>query len=50
MEETGAEVIAAFSSYSAFDYLHERSFDAVVLNASGKRDTAFTISSMPTVR
>ncbi|WP_300529897.1 hypothetical protein [Maricaulis sp.] len=45
MDETGAEVVAAFSSYSAFDYLHERSFDAVVLNASGKRDTAFTISS-----
>lgn len=45
MDEAGAEVIAAFSSYSAFDYLHERSFDAVVLNASGKRDTAFTISS-----
>ena len=40
-----AEVVAAFSSYSAFDYLHERAFDAVVLNASGKRDIAFTISS-----
>ncbi|SDL94257.1 GGDEF domain-containing response regulator [Maricaulis salignorans] len=40
-----AEVIGAFSSYSAFDYLHERPFDAVVLNAAGKRDVAFTISS-----
>ncbi len=40
-----AEVVAAFSSYSAFDYLHERAFDAVVLNAEGKRDIAFTISS-----
>ena len=40
-----AEVVAAFSSYSAFDYLHERAFDAVVLNAAGKRDIAFTISS-----
>jgi len=40
-----AEVIGAFSSYSAFDYLHERPFDAVVLNATGKRDVAFTISS-----
>ena len=39
------ETIAAFSSYSAFDYLHERAFDAVVLNALEKRDTAFTISS-----
>lgn len=45
LEQTGAEVIAAFSSYSAFDYLHERPFDAVVLNATGKRDAAFTISS-----
>lgn len=43
----GAEtsVIAAFSSYSAFDYLHERPFDAVVLNAMQSRDVAFTISS-----
>ncbi|OYW78422.1 MAG: GGDEF domain-containing protein, partial [Asticcacaulis sp. 32-58-5] len=27
----GAEVTAAFSSYSAFDYLHETEFDTVVL-------------------
>jgi len=27
----GTDVLAAFSSYSAFDYLHERAFDAVVL-------------------
>ena len=40
-----AELVAAFSSYSAFDYLHERPFDAVVLNAVGKREIAFTISS-----
>mgnify|MGYP003650789191 CR=1 FL=1 len=40
-----AELVGAFSSYSAFDYLHERPFDAVVLNATGKRDVAFTISS-----
>ena len=45
LESTDAEVVAAFSSYSAFDYLHERPFDAVVLNATGKRDIAFTISS-----
>lgn len=45
MEEVDADVVAAFSSYSAFDYLHERSFDAVVLNAAGNRDMAFTISS-----
>ncbi|MEA1943412.1 MAG: diguanylate cyclase [Pseudomonadota bacterium] len=45
LEDSGADVVAAFSSYSAFDYLHERPFDAVVLNAAGKRDIAFTISS-----
>ncbi|MBO6730858.1 MAG: hypothetical protein JJ910_14175, partial [Maricaulis sp.] len=45
MQADEVEVVAAFSSYSAFDYLHERSFDAVILNANGKADTAFTISS-----
>lgn len=45
MQADDVEVVAAFSSYSAFDYLHERSFDAVILNANGKADTAFTISS-----
>ncbi|WP_300541617.1 diguanylate cyclase [Maricaulis sp.] len=45
MEAANAEIVAAFSSYSAFDYLHERPFDAVILNAMGKRDIAFTISS-----
>ncbi|HZZ37369.1 MAG TPA: GGDEF domain-containing protein, partial [Caulobacteraceae bacterium] len=27
----GAEVVGAFTAYTAFDYLHERPFDAVVL-------------------
>jgi len=38
-------MIAAFSSFSAFDYLHERPFDAVILNAIDKKELAFTISS-----
>lgn len=38
-------MIAAFSSFSAFDYLHERPFDAVILNAINKKELAFTISS-----
>lgn len=38
-------MVAAFSSFSAFDYLHERPFDAVILNAIEKKDLAFTISS-----
>ncbi|MEE2524977.1 hypothetical protein V0U79_01250 [Hyphobacterium sp. HN65] len=41
----GTGMIAAFSSFSAFDYLHERPFDAVILNALEKQDLAFTISS-----
>lgn len=45
LASVGADIVAAFSSYSAFDYLHERPFDAVVLNAADKRDIAFTISS-----
>lgn len=45
LADAGTSVIAAFSSYSAFDYLHERPFDAVVLNAMHSRDVAFTISS-----
>jgi two-component system cell cycle response regulator PopA len=45
LAEAGTDVVASFSSYSAFDYLHERSFDAVVLNAMDRRDSAFTISS-----
>lgn len=38
-------MVAAFSSFSAFDYLHERPFDAVILNAINKKELAFTISS-----
>jgi two-component system cell cycle response regulator PopA len=45
LRQADTDIVAAFSSYSAFDYLHERSFDAVVLNALDKQDTAFTISS-----
>ena len=45
LNQADADVVAAFSSYSAFDYLHERNFDAVILNAIEKRDSAFTIAS-----
>jgi two-component system cell cycle response regulator PopA len=31
LSRSGAEVIGAFTAFTAFDYLHERSFDAVVL-------------------
>lgn len=45
LSRADADVVAAFSSYSAFDYLHERAFDAVVLNATTRQEMAFTISS-----
>lgn len=39
------ELVAAFSTFNAFDYLHERAFDAVVLNARPKPDIAHTVCS-----
>lgn len=39
------DVIAAFSTFGAFDYLHERTFDGVVLNAAGDADMAHTVCS-----
>ena len=42
---TGTEVIAAFSTFNAFDYLHERAFDAVVLNTHPDPDLAHTVCS-----
>lgn len=45
LNTSGTGMIAAFSSFSAFDYLHERPFDAVILNAIKKKELAFTISS-----
>ncbi|MEQ8405195.1 MAG: diguanylate cyclase [Oceanicaulis sp.] len=39
------EVIAAFSTFNAFDYLHERAFDAVVLNTEPDADLAHTVCS-----
>lgn len=39
------EVVAAFSTFSAFDYLHERAFDAVVLNTQPDPDLAHTVCS-----
>ncbi|HCR65726.1 MAG TPA: hypothetical protein DIW38_04340, partial [Oceanicaulis sp.] len=32
MSKAGIQTIAAFSTFNAFDYLHERTFDAVILN------------------
>ncbi len=43
LQRAGANVAAAFTSFSAFDYLHDRDFHAVVLNALGRNEPAFTI-------
>lgn len=41
----GADVFAAFTSYSAFDYLHDKSFDAVVLWGRDTVSEALSIAS-----
>jgi two-component system cell cycle response regulator PopA len=41
----GAEVVGAFTAYTAFDYLHERPFDAVVLWAGDNPQEALSIAA-----
>lgn len=38
------EIVAAFTSFSAFDYLHDNRFDAVVMNALEGPEPALTIT------
>jgi len=45
LRRSGAEVTGAFTAYTAFDYLHERSFDAVVLWAGETHAEALSIAS-----
>jgi len=44
LQSKNVEVVAAFTSFSAFDFLHERTFDAVVMNALDNTEPAMTIS------
>lgn len=44
LQDKGVEVTAAFTSFSAFDYLHGEPFDAVVMNALDQSEPAFSIS------
>ena len=44
LQDKGVEVTAAFTSFSAFDYLHGDLFDAVVMNALSSTEPAFSIS------
>ena len=45
LKDRHVDVVAAFTSFSAFDYLHDRSFDAVVMNALTSEEPAMTISA-----
>lgn len=45
LTRSGAEVVGAFTAYTAFDYLHERPFDAVVLWAGDNQTEALSIAA-----
>ncbi len=45
LQRQGAEAVAAFTSFTAFDYLHERVFDAVVLWAGEGSAEALSITA-----
>jgi len=44
LQDKGVDVVAAFTSFSAFDYLHGEPFDAVIMNAMEQSEPAFSIS------
>lgn len=44
LQDKNVEVVAAFTSFSAFDYLHEGSFEAVVMNGLSGSEPALTIA------
>lgn len=44
LQDKEVEVVAAFTSFSAFDYLHEAPFDAVVMNVLDHVEPAFSIT------
>ena len=44
LKDKNVDVIAAFTSFTAFDYLHDSTFDAVIMNALTGHEPAMTIS------
>ncbi len=44
LQDKNMDVVAAFTSFSAFDYLHNSTFDAVVINALKGIEPALTIA------
>lgn len=45
LSQAGAQVVAAPTPYTAFDYLHERPFDATILWGGENRSVAMSIAS-----
>jgi two-component system cell cycle response regulator PopA len=45
LAQAGAEVVGAFTAYTAFDYLHERAFEAVVLWGGENQSEALSIAA-----
>ncbi len=45
LQEKNVEVVAAFTTFTAFDYLYENQFDAVVMNAIKDIEPSITIAS-----
>jgi two-component system cell cycle response regulator PopA len=45
LRKGGAEIVGAFTAYTAFDYLHERTFDGVVLWAGDNPQEALSIAA-----
>ncbi len=45
LTKAGAEVVGAFTAYTAFDYLHEQSFDGVVLWGARQAGEALSIAA-----
>ncbi|MFI4973941.1 MAG: diguanylate cyclase domain-containing protein [Caulobacterales bacterium] len=43
LSKSEAQIVGAFTAYTAFDYLHERQFDAVVLWAGDNQQEALSI-------
>lgn len=44
LQKNNVQVVAAFTSFTAFDYLYEKTFDAVVMNGLESTEPAFTVA------
>lgn len=44
LQKKNVQIIAAFTSFTAFDYLYEKTFDAVVMNGLESTELAFTVA------